>query len=344
MKRCLAIVAGVSCLAAAAPAVAVVNCTKVDPTMVPWFVSVSGCGGTLVTATRVLTAAHCVRDHTPADLGAVTIAGQGRTYTRFAMHRNWRHANGSSNYLDDVAIVELSDPVSGVPTVQLGSGVEPEEAWILGRGRADAPGTGHTESETLDASLRMAPLRSLADAECAALFKGRPTAAGERFDTRMRCSIDADGEAPLYSGCFGDSGGPLWTGTPDAPIQVGVVSWGGDRCGTDHLPSVFADVARYRDFILAPNPTWAPTRAGKVTIEGSARRGHVLTCRVPGYKPQPGTAVAYRWKALPRKNVLADGRTYKLRRADRGHRVACFVTASNDGGPVLVGVASRLVR
>jgi hypothetical protein len=344
MNRGLAFVAAMSCLTLAAPAAAVVNGTKVDPATVPWFVSVSGCGGTLVTPTRVLTAAHCVRDHTPADLGAVTIAGQRRTYTRFAMHPNWRHANGNSNHLDDVAIVELSAPATGVPTVQLGSSVEPEEAWILGRGRAYAPGLGHTEDQTLDASLRTAPLRSMTDAECAGLFKGWPTAAGERFDKRMRCSIDADGKAPLYSGCFGDSGGPLWTGTPDAPIQLGVVSWGGDRCGADHLPSVFADVARYRDFILAPNPTWAPTRVGKVTVEGSARSGHVLACRVPGYKPQPGTAVAYRWKALPPKNVLADGRTYKLRRADRGHRVACFVTASNDGGPILVGVASRLVR
>jgi secreted trypsin-like serine protease len=58
----------------------------------------------------------------------------------------------------------------------------------------------------------------------------------------MRCSIAADGQEPLYSGCNGDSGGPLWTGTT-APVQLGV-SWGGDRGGADHLPSVFADVAR----------------------------------------------------------------------------------------------------
>ena len=119
-----------------------------------------------------------------------------------------------------LAIVEVSAPATGVPTVRLGSSVEPEEAWTLGRGRADVPGTGHTEDQTLDASLRTAPLRSMTGAACAALFKGRPTAAGERFDKRMRCPIDADG------------------------------------------------------------------------VEGSARSGHVLVCRVPGYKPQPGTAVA----------------------------------------------------
>jgi hypothetical protein len=52
----------------------------------------------------------------------------------------------------------------------------------------------------------------------------------------MLCAIDVDGRSPLSSGCNGDSGGPLYTGTPAAPVVLGIVSWGGARCGADHRP------------------------------------------------------------------------------------------------------------
>ena len=134
--------------------------------------------------------------------------------------------------------------------------------------------------------LRQATLRQITDAECAKAFKGRTPGTGETFDAaRMRCAIDPDGREPLSSGCFGDSGGPLIAGTNAAPVQIGVVSWGGDKCGADHSPSVFADVERYRSFISDPDPTWAPTRKRAVKIK---RSGSTLTCTVDGPR-EPGT-------------------------------------------------------
>ncbi len=343
------------CVAAtAAPAQAVVNGTKVDAATVPWFVSVGNCGGTLVTPSRVLTAAHCVQNKTVADLGAVAIGGEFRYPTHIALHPNWRQRNGSENFLDDVAIVELGAPVTNVAPVALATSdaADAADAEILGRGRAFAPGTGHSEIEMLDSSLRSASLRSLTDKECAKAFpKGYGGSTHEKYDNRMRCSIDADGKEPLYSGCNGDSGGPLWTGPANAPIQLGVISWGGDRCGADHLPSVFADVARYRSFILDPTPTWAPTRTGKARIKGSARVGRTLTCSTPGYVPETGAKVTYEWKQLASSRgtytlpkPIGQGGRYKVAAKLRGHRVACFATAGNDGGPVLVGVANVLVK
>jgi hypothetical protein len=49
----------------------------------------------------------------------------------------------------------------------------------------------------LDGTLRAAPLKSLSDAACARAFKGHRGSTLGRFDPRMRCSIDADGRAPL---------------------------------------------------------------------------------------------------------------------------------------------------
>jgi hypothetical protein len=332
------------------PAGAVVGGTPVDRATVPWYASVGGCGGTLVAPDRVLTAAHCVAGLGPAQLGTVTVGGVTRTPVGVALHPNWRARNGD-NFLDDVAIVGLDQPVTGVPVVALG-GAEPGVARILGQGRPFAPGTGHSEAEMYGSSeLRTADLKTIGDRECATLFKTYKNPTGEKFDPRMLCATDVDGLEPLSSGCFGDSGGPLWTGTPEAPIQLGVVSWGGN-CGADHRPSVFADVSRYRAFITGPAPTWAPASAtGTARIRGTARPGRRLTCSVSGYRPTLGVTLNYAWSIVGAgtshfgaPKPVGVGKTYKIRRADAGHHVACFVTAANDGGYVTVAVANTAVR
>ena len=346
-----ALLCALAACAAADPADAVVGGAEIAPASVPWFVSFSGCGGTLVAADRVLTAAHCVAGRTPAEITRLTVGGVKRDATRLALHPNWRQRNGTDNYLDDVALIKLDAPVLGVPLVAIG-GPAVSEAQVLGRGRRFAPGTGHSDAQALDGTLRAAPLRTIGDANCARRLKGYVGSTRERFRSRMLCAIDADGRAPLYSGCNGDSGGPLWTGSTNAPVQLGIVSWGGDRCGADHLPTVFADVARYRDFMADPSPTWAPTRTGGVTrISGTARAGRTLSCAISRYVPQRGTRVDYAWATIGtargasrRPHLVGAGRTHRVVAADRNHRLVCVVTASNAGGFVTVDAAERVVR
>jgi hypothetical protein len=231
-------------------------------------------------------------------------------------------------------------------------GASPAEANILGRGMAFAPHTGHSQEEMLDTTLRTASLRSISDAECAKAFKGYNNPTGEKFDKRMRCSIDVDGLEPLNSGCFGDSGGPLWTGTADHPIQLGVVSWGGN-CGADHRPSVFADVARYRDFVYDTSPTWAPEprTTAHPKISGARKAGRTLTCSAGGYAPPRGSEPEYRWNVVGAGTAhfgapkeVGHGRTYKVAKADTGHHVACMLDATNDGGFAQVGLARAFIR
>ena len=319
-----------------AQAGAVVGGEKVASEDVPWFAMVGACGGTLVAPDRILTAAHCMTGQTAAQIGGATVNGQTRKVTAVGMHPNWRQRNGE-NYVDDVALVQLESPVLGVPQVTLG-GTDPGVATIVGTGAVYAPGTGHGEIETIkDGGLNQAVLRSMTDRDCAKSFGDHRPSSGERFDAkRMRCSIDQDGKAPLSSGCFGDSGGPLVTGLASAPVLLGVVSWGSDRCGADHTPSVFADVSLYRSFITDPAPTWMPYQQLTVKVSGKAKSKY--TCSVSGAR-EPGTSLSYVWKRLPRwgKPVeVGRGRTYKPKDSSK---VACFVYSANDGGQILAGVS-----
>src|SRR3954449_12409760 len=119
-------------LTAAAPASAVVNGTPVDTATVPWFASLGGCGGTLVAPDRILTAAHCVYGQTPDQFAGIEVGGGVRKATRIALHPNWHQRNGTSNFRDDVALIALDAPVTGVALVTLGGAADPPMAHLLG--------------------------------------------------------------------------------------------------------------------------------------------------------------------------------------------------------------------
>ncbi|HEY6888503.1 MAG TPA: serine protease [Solirubrobacter sp.] len=309
LRRSILAALAIGLVAAVPTAQAVVGGAKIDAEDVPWFTYVSGCGGTLVQPDRLLTAAHCAANHTPSDMGQVAVGGELRTVTHVALHPGWRHRNGE-NYMDDVAIVQLDAPVTSVTPVTLADKPTTGLARIIGSGRPFAPGTHHSEAEMLGGGLRQADLRQVGDSDCAKVYARNHPGTGERFNAaRMLCAVDPDGKQPLSSGCFGDSGGPLIAGT----TQLGVVSWGGDKCGADHSPSVFAEVARYRDFILDPTPAWGPSH--RTTVRLAGKRCHAAT-------REPGTKLRY-----------------EITR--RGHRVTCNAYASNDGGELLVGTDTQ---
>ena len=328
----LAVAATVLGCLLAAPAGAVVGGTPANAVDYPFYTSISVCGGSLVAPDRILTAGHCVAERPLDSLGQALFAGQYYKPVGFAMHPGWRRGNGD-NVLDDVALVVLDRPVEGVAPVSL-SGPAAPAMTIIGQGRPFAPGTGHSEAENFDTHLRQAQLRPISDSECARLFRRAKGNGGERFEAkRMFCATDIDGREPLSSGCNGDSGGPFFAGTPAAPIVLGVVSWGGSRCGADRLPSVFAEVSHYRDFITSRAPLLAPTALSAAIVSGTPRVGRRLTCRVTGYTSRP-TRVIYNWQRQGGRRVKIVGRakTYKVRKADAGRPIVCSIMASNGGG------------
>ena len=142
--------------------------------------------------------------------------------------------------------------------------------------------------------LREARLKTVSDSACRKIYRRARGNDGERFSgPRMVCSLDFNGRRPLSSACVGDSGGPLYSGSHAQPVLVGIVSFGGDRCGADRLPSVFTEVGRYHDFILDAAPVWAPAATGPAAITGKALRGGKLTCAVPAGTRRPTTSQTF---------------------------------------------------
>jgi hypothetical protein len=316
-------------LLAAVPAHAVIGGHAVRAADAPWFARVGLCGGELIAPDRVLTSGHCVQGIPISDLSAVRVGGVVRRGIRVAMFPDWRARNGPNAPLDDVAIVALDQPVPGVRPAALATARTriPTRLNLLGSG------VTQPDRRIEIGSLRQATLRTVANGSCARTWRTHRGNGDERFDARrMVCAVDVNGRRPLSSACYGDSGGAMYAGSLARPVLLGVTSWVGPGCGTDHLPSVGARVSHYRSFALDPSPVWAPVTSGSATVSGEPRVGQTLTCTPPAWDVAP-EQVQILWER-PAKTIrrLGSGATYVPKQSDVGEIVACHVLGTNAGG------------
>ena len=129
-----------------------------------------------------------------------------------------------------------------------------------------------------------------------------------------------------------------------------MVSYGGLRCGADHLPSVFAEVERFRSFVLLHRTRrshpWRRARRGSRDWGAAAP----FAARAPRFRGAP-TKVHVRLdphRPEPRRAPKVDGqRSHATRSAGAiaATGLSCLVEGSNAGGPALAppepGRASR---
>jgi trypsin len=190
------------------------------------------CGGTLIGAVTVVTAAHCVVDQSATDLRVV--AGRDDKHNsntgvvvavkRMWVHPNFTHVRGGS----DIAVLTVSKrlryrpaPVAGPGDTQLYQAGK--SSTILGWGRT-------TEGGSTSRYLLAAAVPVVSDADCRHAY-------ADYSPNSMVCAGFSEGGVDT---CQGDSGGPMMV---DGKL-VGIASWG-DGCARPGRYGVYTRVASY---------------------------------------------------------------------------------------------------
>ena len=231
----LALVATLSL--SARPSAAIVNGSVAAEGAYPFMASLqdgSGfafCGGSVISSTAILTAAHCVEGDDGSDLWVVTgrnnlsDTSKGQRIKVSSVHVHPAYANSTH----DVAVLRLATPTAS-PAIRLAGaaddGLEAAGTRVRVIGWGDQTPTLGLNSTN---QLREVDLDVVSDSECGQTNFGFDGPTGV-------CAA-----ALLKDSCQGDSGGPLFATTAAGRVQIGVVSYG-QSCALPKFPGVYSEV------------------------------------------------------------------------------------------------------
>ncbi|KAH7353182.1 trypsin-like cysteine/serine peptidase domain-containing protein [Pyrenochaeta sp. MPI-SDFR-AT-0127] len=211
----------------------------------PFIVSVqlSGshfCGGSLINANTVVSAAHCYFGRTGSSwrirAGSLNRASGGTLSTVSSIRLHPNYNDDTSDY--DIAILKLSTPVPTSSTIGY--------ATLAASGSDPAAGTtvtvagwgDTTESGSSPSLLRKVDVPVVSRATC------RNNYSVSSVTDRMFCAgLSAGGK----DSCQGDSGGPI---VSSSKVLLGIVSWG-NGCARPNQPGVYSRVGALSSFITS---------------------------------------------------------------------------------------------
>ncbi len=322
------------------------------------------CGGVILDATHVLTAAHCVTVggfEAAAPEEVAVLAGSNDLETPGAgavedpavatsFDPEWRELTGEH----DLGVLTLEKPLwSGPqPPIDGTSKIAPIELGVAGEisvgDQATVSGWGFDKpleveqvpserefEEGFPAVLRSAQVSIRSRAACETDYEGEPI--GED----LICAIGTGSPAP--DACFGDSGGPLFSGEPghEGDRLLAIVDLGA-ACGFEEAPGIYQSLITPANAQFArSDPPQAPIARGRPRIAGMAQPGQTLTCE-PGvwlgsaeffvrfFRDESSITHPFASTALTAS--YSSNRTYPVQGSDAGTRIFCAVFARNAGG------------
>lgn len=328
---------------------------KASVSSFPWQVYVSltvlssgremeiSCGGSILDATHILTAAHCVDEegttvHYP-EKDITVLAGtsndtevaypaQRRHVLSFRVHPDY---SPLPNIRDDVAVLTLEAPLileparntAAIPLVAAGATPAPGTTLGLSGFGKENGLEGESEEALPNGNLYSTTLTAISSDAC-------------RSAVGANSAVLLCAGSPTSSACEGDSGGPLTEGAP--AVEVGIVDFGAKSCPVGDV-NVFTNVAapEIRSFIegsesppLAARPTAAPTLK---TVGAGPVDYSPLTCEPGGWNAPAAFNYTFQTEGSS-PQVLQSGPsdTFVPASGAVGYSLVCVVQATNAGG------------
>lgn len=307
------------------------------------------CGGSIVDATHIVTAAHCMfpaegYEAQPEDIevlvgatrlgNGLTVPDEGTRIPVASIQRDQRFVDGG-NYAHDYTVLTLAQPIQFSDRAQPIQLATPEEqvlyrtngqsAFVSGWGStipypADFQGDPPSDRPT---DLKQVGVDIVDDATCSSIY----SSAGLDFTEEVCAGDRVNGGRDA---CQGDSGGPLVTLSDNVPILIGIVSFGGG-CGDARAPGVYAEVVAQRAFLKADAGP-AIRNIARPTLTGTPRVGETLTCNPGTWTSAP--TFTYRFARVGGGTLSGPGGapTYVPVDADAGTQVICEVAGTNAAG------------
>nr|XP_041571372.1 acrosin-like isoform X1 [Taeniopygia guttata]XP_041571374.1 acrosin-like isoform X3 [Taeniopygia guttata] len=268
----------------------------------PWIVSIQHpwvpglghwCGGSLITADWVLTAAHCFDKFDNISLLYVVIGAtqltqpghgaQVRSVKQVLLHQYYKPVDMSY----DIALMQLDHPVQCSPYIQLAcvpditlKVSELQNCWVAGWG-ATTEGSQKTSDILQEAKVQLIDVRLCNSSHW---YSGK-------VHIHNVCAGYPQGKIDT---CQGDSGGPLMCQEKNSDHWwvIGITSWG-RGCARARRPGIYISTQYFYDWILfymnlSPYGSSSPTsRASSHFLTTSHLWSYYIFTPQPSQKPWP---------------------------------------------------------